>query len=111
VTYAPEIPVFARRRFAGGQGTFGLNFYTADEQQQNAVKRLREQSVPVVLGSVDEYEGEFVDDYPIVAAYLAEHYRVSGTIAVDGEPRFRVLVDSARQPLRVDPTLNLPCYR
>ncbi len=96
VTYAPEIPVFARRRFAAGQGTFGLNFYTAEEQQRNAVERLRQQSVPVVLGSFDEYEGEFADDYPIVAAYLAEHYREAGTIAVDGEPRFRVLVESKR---------------
>ncbi len=67
VTYAPEIPVYARRRFAGGQGTFGLNFYTAEEQQRTAVARLREQSVPVVLGSFDEFEGEFVDDYPVVA--------------------------------------------
>ena len=67
--------------------------------------------MPVVLGSFDEYEGEFVDDYPIVAAYLAEHYREAGTIAVDGEPRFRVLVESEREPRRVDPTLNLPCYR
>jgi hypothetical protein len=111
VTYAPEIPVFARRRFAGGQGTFGLNFYTAEEQQRTAVMRLREQSVPVVLGSFDEYEGEFVDDYPIVAEYLAKHYRDAGTIAVDGEPRFRVMVESAREPRGIDATLNLPCYR
>jgi hypothetical protein len=111
VTYAPEIPVFARRRFAAGQGTFGLNFYTAEEQQRNAVNRLREQSVPVVLGSFDEYEGEFVEDYPIVAKYVTEHYRDAGTIDVEGEPRFRVLVDSTRQPTHVDGILNLPCYR
>jgi hypothetical protein len=111
VTYAPEIPVFARRRFAGGQGTFGLNFYTAEEQQRTAVMRLRKQSVPVVIGSFDEYEGEFVDDYPIVADYLAKHYRDAGAIAVDGEPRFRVFVESRREPLGTDPILNLPCYR
>jgi hypothetical protein len=111
VTYAPEVPVFARRRFAAGQGTFGLNFYTAEEQQRAAVDRLRTQSVPVVLGSFEEYEGEFVEDYPIVAQYVAEHYRPAGTINVDGEPRFRVLVATNRQPSHLDATLNLPCYR
>jgi hypothetical protein len=110
-TYGPEIPVFARRPFAGGQGTFGLNFYTADEPQRAAVARLRTQSVPIVIASYDEYEGEFVEDYPIVAQYLAGRYRDAGTIAVEGEPRFRVLVDSTRAPARTDAVLGLPCYR
>ena len=111
LTYAPEIPVYARRRFAAAQGTFGLNFYTWEEQQRNAVARLGEQSVPIVIGSYDDFEGEIVDDYPLMAKYVAEHYREAGAIAVDGEPRFRVFVERDRQPQGVDSTLGLPCYR
>jgi hypothetical protein len=111
VTYAPEVPVFARRLFAGGQGTFGLNFYLSESDQQRAVARLRQESVPIVLGSFDDYEGEFVEDYWFVHEYVAAHYREAGALEVDGEPRFRVLVEAARQPHRTHPELGLPCFR
>ena len=111
VTYAPEVPVFARRLFAAGQGTFGLTFYESDAQQDEAVARLRLQSVPIVLGAYEDFEGDFVQDYSRVAAYLASRYRDAGVIDVDDEPRFRVLVDNGRTPTGVDPHLGLPCFR
>jgi hypothetical protein len=110
-TYAPEIPIFARRLVAAGQGTFGLTFYESEPQQHEAVARLDGQSVPVVIGAYEDFEGEFADDYRVVHRYVAAHYRDAGVIPVDGHPRFRVLVAIDREPLRVDPVLGLPCFR
>ena len=110
-TYAPEVPVLARRLAAAGQGTFGLTFYESEAQQDEAVARLSRQSVPVVLGAFEDFEGEFADDYRRVYQYVAAHYRDAGVIAVDGRPRFRVLVASDRTPVRSDPVFGLPCFR
>ena len=110
-TYAPEIPVFARRLVAAGQGTFGLTFYEAEPQQREAVARLERQSVPIVIGAYEDFEGEFADDYRLVHRYVAAHYRDAGAIPVEGHPRFRVLVATDREAVRVDPVLGLPCFR
>ena len=109
--YSPEIPVFARRRFAAGQGTVSLSFYTSEREQQRAVAYWQKQSVPIVLADYDEYEEGFVTDYPRLHDYLTAHYREAGSIAVDNQPRFRVFVETARQPVRTDPHLGLPCFR
>jgi hypothetical protein len=109
-TYAPEVLVLASRLFAAGQGTFGLNFYRREAQQREAVERLKRQSAPIVLGSADDFKGEFIEEYPYVYEYVAAHYRDAGVIAVEGKPRFRVLVDNRRQPVRSDPYFHLPCF-
>jgi hypothetical protein len=109
--YSPEIPVFARRRFAAGQGTVSLSFYTSERDQQRAIGYWRKQSVPIVLADYDEYEDGFVTDYPRLQEYLQSHYREAGSIAIDKEPRFRVFVEASRQPVRTDPHLGLPCFR
>jgi hypothetical protein len=110
-THAPEVPVFARRLVAAGQGTFGLTFYENEVHQRQAVARMQRQSVPVVIGAFDEFKGEFVDDYRYVYEYVAAHYRDAGVIEVDGRPRFRVLVSTSREPSGVDPRLGLPCFK
>jgi hypothetical protein len=109
--YSPEIPVFARRRFAAGQGTVSLSFYTSERDQQRAIAYWQKQSVPIVLADYDEYEEGFVTDYPRLHDYLTQHYREAGSITVDNEPRFRVFVETARPPIRTDPHLGLPCFR
>jgi hypothetical protein len=106
-----EIPVFARRRFAAGQPTVSLSFYTSEGDQRRALARLERQSVPIVLADAGEFEEGFVSDYPLLAQHLAGTYREAGTIVVDDEPRFRVFVDAHRQPTRMDPHLGLPCFR
>jgi len=108
--YAPEIYVLARRRFAAGQGTVSLGFYTSDEDQRRALERLAGQSVPIVLAEANEFEEGFVSDYPLLARHLFDHYRDAGTIELDGEARLRVFVDSSRPLTGIDPLLGLPCF-
>jgi hypothetical protein len=104
-----EVHVFARRHPAAGQPMFKLSLYTSVPFQRRALDRLREQSVPIVIADVEEY-GYFDDLYPFVAEYLTRHYREAGSIDVDGQPRFRVLVAADRKPMRADPVLGLPCF-
>ena len=106
-----EILVFARRRFAAGQGMFKLSLYTSERDQRRALERLTHQSVPVVLADPREFEDGFVSDYPLLARHIGNAYREAGTIVVDGEPRFLVFVDAHRQPARMDSHLGLPCFR
>ena len=110
-TYAPQVPVFARRRFAAGQGTFGLAFYESEAQQREAVARLQQQSVPVVLGSYEEFEGEFVADYRHVSRFVADRYDEAGVLYAEGRPLYRVFVARDREPRRVHPQLGLPCFK
>jgi hypothetical protein len=110
-TYAPELTVYARRRFAGGQATIGFAFYTSDADQRRALARLEQQPVPLVLAHSERFTEEFSDDYPLLARYVAERYVEAGSIVVEKKPRFRVFVDRARQTRRMDPQLGLPCFR
>src|SRR5687768_7281694 len=106
-----EVPVLARRRFAAGQAMFKLSLYTSERDQQQALARLEQQSVPLVLADVREFEGGFLSDYPLVARHLEQHYRDAGTIDVDEEPRLRVFVDARRAPVRLDSRFGLPCFQ
>ena len=106
-----EIPLLARRRFAAGQALFKLSLYTSEADQRRAVARLERQSVPVFIADAEDFEDGFAFDYPLVAQYLAEHYREAGLILADGEPQYRVFVAASREPLGVDPRFGFPCFR
>jgi hypothetical protein len=103
---APEIYVFAHRRFAAGQGALSMGLYTSQADQRRALAKLSGQSVPIVLAEASRYKSEFIWTYPLLARYIDEHYRQAGMI--DG--RFLVFVESNRPPRRVDPYSGLPCF-
>ena len=110
VGYAPELPVLARRRFAAGQSITSLSYYTSESDQRRALERLNRQSVPIVLADAATFETEFADDYPLLATFVADHYREAGRIDVADDRSYRVFVDASRKPERVDPYLGLPCF-
>jgi len=103
---APEIYVFAHRRFAGGQASLSMGLYTSQADQQRAISRLREQSVPIVLAEVSRFQSEFIFTYPLLARYITDHYHQAGTI----DERFLVFVEANRTPRRADPYSGLPCF-
>jgi hypothetical protein len=108
--YADEIPYFASRRIAAGQGYFGLGFLRSETDQRLAVERLARQSVPVVITAFD-YDREIGMNYPIVARYISAHYREAGVITASGQPYLRVFVDIMRAPTSTDPVTGFPCFR
>jgi len=107
---ADEIPYFAGRRFAGGQGSFYSNLLKSDDDQRLVLERLARQSVPIVVSHPD-YHDEFAVNYPLVAQHIAARYRDVGVIDYDEKPVLRVFVETARAPVRVDAVLGYPCFR
>lgn len=108
--YAPEVLVLANRGFAGGQPTVSLGFYVSEAEQRVTLARWQQQSVPIVLAP-EGYESEFVTDYPLLAAHVADHYREAGVIALGEGAQFRVLVENTQRMHRIDPRFGLPCFR
>ncbi len=103
---APEIHVFAHRRFAAGQAALAMGLYTSQDDQRRALARLSGQSVPIVLADASRFQSEFIWTYPLLARYISDHYREAGTI----DDRFLVFVDANRTPRRADPLSGLPCF-
>jgi len=108
--YGNEIPYFARRLFAAGQGTFTSGFLRSDADQRLALDRLSRQSVPIVITAFD-YQGEIAANYPLVAHHLSSRYREVGVIPAGGQPYVRVFVDIMRPPRGTDPASGFPCFR
>jgi len=109
--YADEIPYFARRRFAAGQGYFEFGFLSTEADQRLALARLSRQSVPVAVVPFD-YRDELEKDYPLIAQHLSSRYREVGMVEDhEGRPYVRIFVETARRPRGTDATLGFPCYR
>jgi hypothetical protein len=109
--FEPELYYYSERRFAAGIAFFHPGFFTAEEQQQRALARLRAQSVPIVLAEDGRFEQFFRRDQPLLAAYLDEHYQRAETVADDDGQRYAVLVDKRASPVRSHGPWGLPCFR
>jgi hypothetical protein len=108
--YADEIPYFARRLFAAGQGYFALGFLRSEADQRLALERLARQSVPIVITALD-YDKEIAANYPLVARHISAHYREAGVMKVRGQPYVRVFVDIMRNSRGTDSVSGFPCLR
>jgi len=108
--YADEIPYFASRRIAAGQGYFALGFLRSEADQRLALERLSRQSAPVVVTAFD-YDREIASNYPLIARHISSHYKEVGVVTAGGQPYVRVFVDIMRPPLGTDPVSGFPCFR
>lgn len=104
---APEIYVYARRRFAGGQPMFRRGFFTTEFDQARVIRGLRRDDVPlaVVLPDADFADFEFVvreldTEFPPFAEVPIEGH--DGAIVLRANRRIR--------PARVDETTGWPCF-
>jgi hypothetical protein len=108
--YLPQVLTLARRAFAGGHADLRPGFFTSTSAQDLTVARLTRQSVPIVLLEADESLENFRESFPIVTAYLDQHYRVAGTREFDGRFGTTVLVRRDREPTGTYAPLGWPCY-
>jgi hypothetical protein len=107
---APELYVFADRSFAGGHAFLRAGWHRELEQQRLTIERLQRQSVPIVIFHAREY-GAFQEYYPLVHAYIAEHYDVVAESTFGGRAPLRVMAARHRIPKARDPMTELPCFR
>ncbi len=108
--YIPQVLALARRAFAGGHADLRPGFFTSPSAQHLTVARLERQSVPIVLLEAGKPLENFRESFPIVTAYLDEHYRVAGTHEFDGRFGTTLLVRRDREPTGTYAPLGWPCY-
>src|SRR6185436_6901968 len=81
--YIPQVLALARRGFAGGHADLRPSFFGSEEAQRLTVARLSTQSVPLILLDSGDSYGAFRDWFPLVTAYIDEHYTLVGTRTFD----------------------------
>ncbi len=77
---APEIYVFARRLFAGGQPMLREGFYSTVRDQRLLVQKMRKQEIPLALVLPQDDLALFT----LVMAELENEFRLAGEIPVEG---------------------------
>jgi hypothetical protein len=111
--FVPELYFFSQRGFAGGMTVVFGRHWSQPRFQRRSIAWLSKQQVPIAVLENRSYE-TFVDEYPLIADYLREHYSLAGIRDFGnlGAPAgYRVLVTTARPPRGMDPLTSLPCFQ
>ncbi len=107
--YIPQVLALARRPFAGGHADLRPGFFTTEADQQLTLGRLRRQDVPVALLATDDSLEGFRRSFPLITAYLDEHYEVAGTHTFDRRFGITLLIDKSAHAGRRFADLDWPC--
>jgi len=107
--YAPEVSVYARRPFAGGDSMFLPNYHASADYDRQVAGRLERETVAfVVWGSRWE---NALDRLPSAAAYVKERFVPLTSYPLNEGRRVRVLVNRTLPVVRVDSATGWPCFR
>jgi hypothetical protein len=108
-SYIPQVLGLARRGFAAGHGDLRPGFYTTPEEQAMALRRLRQQDVPVVLLATDDSLANFRQDFPLLTEYFDTAYDVAGTHTFDDRIGITLLVRAGTSRVTTFEPLGWPC--
>jgi len=106
--YLAEVPVFARRGFAGGLSYFGA-YPSSGAREQLVLERLGRQTVPIAILASD-FTTEFEQRFPQVAAHVRARYRQVSDIEVRGDLHLLILADTSLAPAARDAETGFPCF-
>jgi hypothetical protein len=105
---SPELYVLAGRAFAGGQQALRAGYFSSTADQEQLVRRLAGQRVPVAIILMNS---DAEADFPLVIERLTAAFRHVADIEPHEEQRVRVLVRNDLTPSSVDPGTGFPCFR
>ncbi len=105
--FLPEIPFYAQRLFAGGQGYFGA-YFGSEANERFAFDHLRQQRVPFAIVPSDG-ETEFNKRFPLVAGYVRARYAPLADVPIDDEQTIHILVNREMPAASRDPETGWPC--
>ena len=105
---APEMNVFSRRAFAGGETALLPVFRDPSTYESRVLARLSQQSVPIVLIDPDELE-HFRRSYPAIGKYLETRFHKVGEFTPDAR-QIHIYVETSRQPTGTDGEFGWPCF-
>ena len=107
--FAPEIPFFAQRGFAGGLATLAGGHWSEPRFQERSIRYLA--SHPPALIIQRSGDNGFGQTYPLLERYLSEHYRAVGTLQASSEESFPLLVQNDRAATSTHLPSALPCFQ
>jgi hypothetical protein len=108
--YYPQVLAMARRAFAGGHADLWPGFFKTEEAQRLVLDRLQRQSVPVILLETDDSLRGFRESFPLVTAYIDQHYYLATTRLFDGRFGVSLFVRRDATPTGTWQPLGWPCY-
>lgn len=109
VGFAPEVPVFTQRAFAGGQSAFIQGYYGSDKYQQAVLQHLAREVVPFVVMPAEVATTQFHAGFPLVANYVRIRYAPLATLGTDATTGVHILFDSTLPVAARDPATGWPC--
>jgi hypothetical protein len=107
--FAPEVPVFTQRAFAGGQLGFVQGYYEDDVYQRLVLQRLAREVVPFVVLPGEAAINQFSAGFPLVANYVRIRYVPLVTLGEDAGTGVQVLFDSSLPVASRDAETGWPC--
>jgi hypothetical protein len=107
--YAPEVSVFARRGFAGGQSVYMHGYYGGEVYQRLVLQRLGREVVPFVLLPGDAAINQFYNGFPLVANYVRIRYTPLVTLGAEPATAVQILFDGSLPVAARDPETGWPC--
>jgi hypothetical protein len=109
----PEVYFFAQRAFAAGVTAFFGEQWSELRFQRRMIATLSAESVPLVIRHDNRGERPFSVVYPLVDAYLTEHYDLSGTASFSdtqsAPASYQVLIKKGQTVEQRWEESNLPC--
>jgi hypothetical protein len=109
-SYLPQVLGLARRAFAGGHADLRPDFFNTTDAQELTIERLKAQSVPIILLESNGGYQAFRRSFPLVTAYIDQHYRVAGTHTFDGRFGMSLFMRQDRSPRGTWEPLGWPCF-
>ena len=109
--FAPEIPFFAQRGFAGGLAALHGGHWSEPRFQQRSLQQLTAHPPALII---QRSAAEFREIYPLLAPYISEHYRSVGTtesLVGPGPDSLLLLVRNDRPASGTHSGSPLPCFR
>lgn len=107
--YIPQVLALGRRPFAGGHADLRPGYFTTDRDQRLVVERLERQHVPVALLATGDGLENFRRSFPLITAYLDEHYTVAATHQFNDRLGITLLVNKGERTTHRFADLDWPC--
>ena len=112
--FVPDLYFYTQRGFAGRSVALFGRHWSEPRFQRRSVEALASQSVPIVITRTDE-PFTFTDDYPLLSAYIGDHYSLAGTTdfgdADVGKNGYSVWVLKDRRTGETFADTKFPCFR
>jgi hypothetical protein len=107
--FLPEVPVLARRAFAGGQVWFMAHALATPHDHALVMQRLARERVPIAVRRRPNYD-DLAAEFPDLDRYIASHFTLVAQWSLGGDDRVELLADTTAAT-SVDRQTGWPCFK